>query len=282
MSALVEKLGTQCSFQIHDAIELARVRSPFQEIAVYATTQFGRVLQLDGCNMTSERDEFFYHEAMVHPALTAQRSPRNALVIGGGDGGAARQILLHPSIERVIVAELDAQVVRVCRQWLPSVSGGAFDDPRVTLSIGDGFAFLQQSQLQFDLIVMDLTDPDDNAAALYSEDFYALACAKLTETGCLTMHLGSPFFHADRVKSAMHALRAVFAQVELGCVYVPLYGTLWAMAVASRSAQLRAALPAEIEARLNQRQMKSRLRLYCGAQHAALFADSPFLREFRL
>jgi spermidine synthase len=281
MSTLVEKLGAQCSFQIHDAIKLARMRSPFQEIAVYETMQFGRVLQLDGCNMTSERDEFFYHEAMVHPALVMQSAPRTALVIGGGDGGAARQILLHPSIEQLTIAELDAEVVRISRQWLPSVSGGAFDDPRVTLAIGDGFAFLQRSQMQFDLIVMDLTDPDNNAAALYSEDFYALACAKLTETGCLTMHLGSPIFHPNRVEKSMQSLRAVFEQVNLGCVYIPLYGALWAMAVASRGCDLARAAPAEIDATLGARRIDG-LQLYCGTQHAALFADSAFLRKFRV
>ncbi len=280
MSTLIERLGGQCAFQIADAAELTRMQSPFQEIAVYETAQFGRVLQLDGCNMTSERDEFFYHEAMTHPALSAQVAPRRALIIGGGDGGAARQILMHPSIETVIIAELDAEVVKISRQWLPSVSGGAFDDPRVTLNVGDGFTFLARSHALFDLIVLDLTDPDDNAAALYTGDFYARARASLTENGCLTMHVGSPIFHPDRVAKSMQSLRSVFRHVRLGCVYVPLYGTLWGIAVASQGSDVARAAPAEIDAELSARQITA-LQLYCGAQHAALYAGAPFLAPYR-
>ena len=120
-----------------NARRLARVDSPYQRIEVWDTPQLGRLFTLDGRPMTSTGDEFIYHECMVHPAALAHPSPKAALVLGGGDGGAARQLLKHPGIARIVVAELDAEVVRLTREHLPEVHGGAFDDPRVELVIGD-------------------------------------------------------------------------------------------------------------------------------------------------
>ena len=125
-----------------DARRLASVDSPYQRIEVWDTPQLGRLFTLDGRPMTSAGDEFIYHECMVHPAALAHPSPKAALVLGGGDGGAARQLLRHPGIERIVVAELDAEVVRLTREYLPEVHGGAFDDPRVELVIGDAADFV--------------------------------------------------------------------------------------------------------------------------------------------
>jgi spermidine synthase len=124
------------------ARRLASVVSPYQHIEVWDTPQLGPLFTLDGRPMTAVGDEFIYHECMVHPAALAHPSPKAALVLGGGDGGAARQLLRHPSIERIVVAELDAEVVRLTREYLPEVHGGAFDDPRVELVIGDAAHFV--------------------------------------------------------------------------------------------------------------------------------------------
>ncbi|MEA3082352.1 MAG: spermidine synthase [Paraburkholderia sp.] len=127
------------------ARRLASVVSPYQHIEVWDTPQLGRLFTLDGRPMTAVGDEFIYHECMVHPAALAHPSPKAALVLGGGDGGAARQLLRHPSIERIVVAELDAEVVRLTREYLPEVHGGAFDDPRVELVIGDAAHFVAEA-----------------------------------------------------------------------------------------------------------------------------------------
>ncbi|HET9470093.1 MAG TPA: polyamine aminopropyltransferase, partial [Usitatibacter sp.] len=108
-----------------------RRRTPYQLLEVYETPELGRIFRLDGCNMTSERDEFFYHENLVHPAAVAHPSPRQALVIGGGDGGSSEELLKHPSIERVHMAELDPDVIEVARAQFGRVHRGAFDDPRL-------------------------------------------------------------------------------------------------------------------------------------------------------
>ncbi len=155
-----------------NARRLARVDSPYQRIEVWDTPQLGRLFTLDGRPMTATGDEFIYHECMVHPAALAHPAPKAALVLGGGDGGAARQLLKHPGIERIVVAELDAEVVRLIRKHLPEVHGGAFDDPRVELVIGDAADYVVGAVAQFDLVVFDLTPPDSPAAGLYTPDFY--------------------------------------------------------------------------------------------------------------
>src|SRR5690606_6591919 len=122
----------------------------------------------------SERDEFIYHECMVHPAALAHPAPRRALVLGGGDGGSSEELLKHPSIERVVMAELDGAVIDIARRHLEQVHRGAFDDPRLDVRMGDGFAFVRDTDETFDLIVLDLTDPDTPAEQLYSAEFFRM------------------------------------------------------------------------------------------------------------
>ncbi len=128
-----------------NARRLARIESEYQEIEVWETSLLGRLFTLDGRPMTSVGDEFVYHECMTHPAALAHPAPKKALVLGGGDGGAARQLLRHPCIERIVVAELDAAVVDMARRFLGDVHQGALDDPRVELAIGDAARVRQRA-----------------------------------------------------------------------------------------------------------------------------------------
>ncbi|CAH2892078.1 MAG: Spermidine synthase (EC [uncultured Paraburkholderia sp.] len=214
---------------------IARVDSPFQRIEVWETPQLGRLFTLDGRPMTSTGDEFIYHECMVHPAALAHPAPKAALVLGGGDGGAARQLLAHPGIERIVVAELDEQVVRLTREHLPEVHGGAFEDARVDarveLAIGDAAHYVAAAadaqSAPFDLIVFDLTPPDSPAAGLYTTDFYRQLKRVMSPDAALSVHLGSPYFHAARIAGLLDDLRRAFAVVRTMNTFVPLYGSLW-------------------------------------------------------
>ena len=153
---------------------LQTIDSPFQRIEVYDTQQFGKLFRLDGRLMTSEGEEFFYHECMTHPALLAHANPQSVLVIGGGDGGSSEEIFKHPSVKRIVMAELDPAVIDVARAHFGSIHKGVLDDPRMKITIGDGFDYVQHCQEKFDLIVLDLTDPDTPAFRLYSEKFFRL------------------------------------------------------------------------------------------------------------
>lgn len=261
-----------------NARRLASVDSPHQHIEVWDTPQLGLLFTLDGRPMTSTGDEFIYHECMVHPAALSHPAPRAALVLGGGDGGAARQLLRHRGIERIVVAELDAEVVRLTREHLPDVHGGAFDDPRVELVIGDAARYVEATRERFDLVVFDLTPPDSPAAGLYTTAFYANLKRVMTHDAVLSLHLGSPYFHAPRIVGLLRDLRASFATVRTLAAFVPLYGSLWMMATASDTLD-PAALPADVIAtRIRERGIEG-LRFYGAMTHAGLFAASYAARD---
>jgi spermidine synthase len=256
---------------------LERRRTPFQLLEVYETAELGRIFRLDGCNMTSERDEFFYHENLVHPAAVAHRAPRHALVIGGGDGGSSEELLKHPSIERVHMAELDPDVIEVSRAQFGRVHRGAFDDPRLEVTVGDGLAYLRGTRARYDLVVMDLTDPIGPSAELYSPATFALARSAMAPGAALTLHIGSPFSHPERVRGMLANLRQVFPRVAPYFVHIPLYGSIWGFACASDTLDPREISAAEVERAIAERGLAD-LQYYNGEAHAALFALPNYIR----
>jgi spermidine synthase len=169
---LTEWLTGDSGYCFRTSQPLVDFQSEYQRVRIYESPRFGKLLRLDDCFMTSEKDEFFYHENMVHPAAVTHLAPRRALVIGGGDGGACEEILKHPSIEKVVLAELDPAVVDVSKEHLPSIHRNAFDDPRFELRIGDGAAFVRETDERFDLVLLDLTDPVGEAVALYQRELF--------------------------------------------------------------------------------------------------------------
>jgi spermidine synthase len=260
------------------ARRVAHVDSPHQRIDVWDTPQLGVLFTLDERPMTSVGDEFVYHECMVHPAALAHPAPRKALVLGGGDGGAARQLLAHPSIERIVVAELDEAVLAMAREHLTQVHQGALDHPRVRIVIGDAARFVATTAERFDLVVFDLTPPDSPAAELYTPAFYARLKGALAPCAVLSMHLGSAQFHLDRAAALVRGLKASFATVCVMSAFVPLYGSQWLMALASDTLDCAALLKHEIDARLGDRGVAG-LRYYDAALHPGLFALPRFVRE---
>ena len=275
---LFEWLNADAGVVFRRGTLLESIATAHQKLEVFDTPALGRMFRLDGCNMTSERDEFFYHENLVHPAAIAQPAPKCALVIGGGDGGSIEELFKHPSIERVVMAELDAEVVRIARAHFQSVHRGALDDPRLEIRIGDGFAFLEQTNEKFDMVLMDLTDPVGPAAALYSTEFFRAADRVLPPTGTLGLHLGSPFFQPRRYAQTLRALREVFGIVQPYFVHIPLYGANWGMACASQSTDPLALSAMEVDARLAERRI-ARLQYFNGAIHCAGFAVPNYVRE---
>ncbi|WP_099735433.1 polyamine aminopropyltransferase [Comamonas sp. 26] len=253
-------------------------QTPFQQLELLQTPQFGKVLRLDDRFMTSEGEEFFYHEALVHPAAMAHPAPRKALILGGGDGGAAEELLKHPSIERVVLAELDEAVVQFSRQHLQTVHRGALDDARVQVCIGDGLALMDETDERFDLALMDLTDPDTPASALYSPASLARMKRVLAPGGALVLHLGSPVFHGKQVAELARSLREQFAVVRCYGLYIPLYGAYWGLAVASDELDPLELREQRVAERLKQRNVGD-LQYYNTQVHGALFALPGYYRE---
>ncbi|HZZ94572.1 MAG TPA: polyamine aminopropyltransferase [Usitatibacter sp.] len=255
-----------------------RRQTPFQLLEVYDTPELGRIFRLDGSNMTSERDEFFYHENLVHPAAVAHPAPRRALVIGGGDGGSSEELLKHPSLEVVHMAELDPVVIEVAKAQFQRVHRGAFDDPRLQVTVGDGLAYLRETHERYDLVCMDLTDPVGPAVELYSPVTFKLAKGAMNPEGALTLHMGSPFSHPDRVRQTLASLRQVFARVTPYFVHIPLYGSIWGFACASDVLE-PGALTAEAVERVIAERGLGDLQYYNGQTHRAVFAQPNYVRK---
>jgi len=238
---------------VRSAGTLARFRSAYQDVEVHDSVPFGKLFRLDGHFMTSERDEFFYHENMIHVPALAHPGPERALIVGGGDGGSAEELLKYPSMRSVTIAEIDKAVIDISREHLQAVHRGALDDPRVTIRIGDGFRFVMDTRDAFDLIVLDLTDPGGPSTALYTPEFYAACAARLGPQGAMTMHVGSPVAHPERVRETLAELRRSFAVVTPYLTAVPLYGGTWMMACCSASLDPRALQASDVDLRIAQR-----------------------------
>lgn len=277
---LVEQLNPDYGYFLRATSKVAAGRTRFQDMEVYDTPLFGRVLRLDSVFMTSEKDEFFYHENLVHLAATTHPAPRRALVIGGGDGGAVEEILKHPGIEHVVLAELDDGVIAASREYLHAIHRGAFDDPRCEIHIGDGKTYIETATESFDLLLLDLTDPHGPSQALYTQEFYTACRQRLSADGLLALHIESPVTRPATCARIVATLRTVFPIVRPYLVYVPLYGTWWGFAIASNasSSDPLSIAEAEVDHRIADRGLTD-LRFYNGAMHHAVFALPNFVRE---
>jgi len=275
---MTEQLTDDWGFYIRSAHRFERFRSAYQTIEVHDSAPFGKLFRLDGHFMTSERDEFFYHENLVHVAALSHPKPERALIVGGGDGGSAEELLKHPSIGSVTLAEIDARVVDIARTYLGAVHRGSLDDPRLTLVIGDGFGFVRTATERYDLIVLDLTDPGGPSELLYTPDFYRACASRLTPQGALTLHIASPIAHPDRIRETLAHLRAAFSIVTPYLTSVPLYGGMWMMACASATLDPKGVSAEEIDRRIASRGIAN-LQYYNGEMHRAALALPNFVRE---
>ncbi len=275
--ALTEHLTDDWAFFIRSAREYERFRSPHQAVEVHDTVQFGKLFRLDGHFMTSERDEFFYHENLIHPAALAHPKPERALIVGGGDGGSAEELLKYATMRSITLVEIDLAVVDIARKYLQSVHKGSLDDPRVDLRIEDGFAFVRNGTEQYDLIVLDLTDPGGPSSPLYSTEFYRACAARLRPMGAMAMHLASPVAHPDRIRGALADLRAAFPVVTPYLTSIPLYGGMWMMACCAAQLDPHYLTPLEVDRRIAQRGIRD-LQYFNGDVHRGSLALPNFVR----
>lgn len=275
---LIEPLNASIGFYVKANRRIGEWRTKYQKIAIFDTPHYGRIFRLDDYNMTSEREEFVYHENLVHPALTAHSAPKKVLIIGGGDGGASEEALKHPSVEQVTLVEIDEDVIAVAKEHFKAVHHNVFDNPRLRVILDDGMQFVRDTQDKFDLIALDLNDPVGPAAALYSEDFFRQCRTALTPEGALALHIGSPTAQPERVAALAQRLNRVFRIVRPYTLYIPLYGALWALAVCSERLDPKAFSTDEIDTRIQKRKL-AQLQYYNGESHLGVFALPNFVRE---
>ncbi len=211
--------------------EIEHVHSEFQDIHLFETYDFGKLLVIDGTVQTTERDEYIYHEMIVHMPMCTHPNPEKVLVIGGGDGGAAREALKHDPKE-VHVVEIDRAVVEICKMHMPSISC-SYKDERVHLHIEDGIKFVKREE-NFDVIIIDSTDPVGPAAGLFEDSFYKNLKKALREGGIIAQQSGTPFYHSEELCGAVKNLKKIFKNVAIFLAYIPTYPSgMWSFVMAS-------------------------------------------------
>lgn len=220
------------SFKVEET--LFSETSPYQRVDVVQTRGHGAMLINNGVIMLSERDEFVYHEMIAHVPLFVHPTPRRVLIIGGGDGGTAREVLRHPSVERAVMVEIDETVVRACREHLPDVSA-ALDDPRLDLRIDDGVRFVHETTGRFDVVLVDSTDPVGPAAPLFDRAFYKDVSRILADDGILVTQAESPFYDPELQRPMLENQRPLFPRLHLYLFSTLTYpGGLWSFGFASK------------------------------------------------
>lgn len=217
---------------------LHSTRSPYQSITIADTGAYGRALFLDGKIQTTERDEPLYHEPLVHVPNVLHATPSQVLILGGADGGAARESLKWHSVQRVVVVDIDQIVVDSCKQFLPSIAQGSLDDPRCDLIVADALEYIRDTTDTFDVIICDLTDPmeDSPSLDLFTLQFFKKLTARLTPKGAISIQVGpASLIESPTLMPRICAtLRHVFPSVHPYHVFVPTFGSPLGMAVATK------------------------------------------------
>ena len=278
---LTESLDDGFSYSIRTSRVLSKFQSTHQSVEVHESESFGRLLVLDGSFNVSEKDEFFYHENLVHVAACTHPRPATALIVGGGDGGAAEELLKHACIQSVKLVEINQAVIDEARAHLRAVHKGVIDEidghPKLRIHIADGMDYIKNAGECYDVIVLDLTDPGGPSTPLYTANFYQACAARLNPRGLLALHIASPFAQQHRVVSALTALTSAFVIVSPCMVTVPLSGGLWMMACASNILDPAVLTAAAVDTRLATRGIAN-LQFYNGSTHVAAMALPNFVR----
>ena len=256
-------------------------QTAYQHVDVLESRVFGRSLVLDGKTQSTERDEHLYHEALVHPAMLMHSNPRTVFIGGGGEGGTLREVLAHRSVERVVMLDLDQEVVELCRRFLPNHHQGSFDDSRVELHFQDARQYLEESRETFDVLIMDLVDPLEGGTAyrLYTEEFYRIVKSRMGAGGIMVTQSGpAGLLSFDECFTTIYkTLASIFPSTVPSQVHVPAFATLWGIILASES-KLPTLTDEQVDGLVAER-INKELRFYDGESHRNMFAMPRYVRQ---
>lgn len=271
---IVDQGATDVTSAFRVTRRLHEERTPYQHLEIYESPLFGRMLVLDGAVQTTEGDEFVYHEMLAHAALCTHAAPRRVLIIGGGDGGLLEEALKHP-VERVTMVEIDEAVIRASREYLPTICGRAFEDPRTTLVVGDGIAYVHETTDRFDVVLIDSTDPEGPAIGLFEEAFYAQIARRLAPDGVVAVQSGSAVYQQALIRMVRQRLRPSFPVVRTFVATVMAYpGVLWSFTMGSLGTDPVRVRDIDIARRVE----RFELKYYTSSRHSAAFDLPPYLR----
>lgn len=253
--------------------------TPYQTVEVFETDTWGNLMTIDGMVMLSEKDEFVYHEMMAHLPLLTHPKPETVLIIGGGDGGTAREVMRHESVRQVDMVEIDEAVVRASKLHMPAV--GDFSNPKLNVIYENGLSFVESPNQRYDVIIIDGSDPVGPAVDLFKKEFYENCRRCLSENGVLISQTESPFVasYHESIRSVQRAIGELFPVARLLLSYIPLYPSgMWSMSIASNT---RDPLSEEVLNEIPQRSasFQKELKYYNKDIHAAAFALPGFVQQ---
>ncbi|MBS0017385.1 MAG: polyamine aminopropyltransferase [Arthrospira sp. SH-MAG29] len=223
----------------HGVIDiLAHQKTPYQEMYIVETGAYGKALVLDGKWQSCTGDEFLYHEPLVHPGMVIQGKPEKVLVLGGGEGATIREVLRWKTVDRVVMVDIDGDVVEACRQYLPEMHQNAFEDPRTELVVGDALEFLDTTDQKWDVIISDLSDPIEEGPSfkLFTKEYFENIRRVLADDGIFVIQAGpvAPGNLNLHVR-IVNTVNAVFPHVQSYTSFIPTYGAPWGFAIASEN-----------------------------------------------
>ena len=259
---------------------LAFARTPFQEMYIVETGAYGKALVLDGKWQSCTGDEFLYHEPLIHPAMLAHGNPRSVLILGGGEGATAREILRWKSVEQAVMIDIDGEVVDACKKHLPEMHQGAFDNPRLELVIGDALQYLDDTERKFDIVISDLSDPIEEGPSfkLFTKEYFEKVRGVLNAGGVFVVQAGpvSPaemYLHCRLVST----LRSVYAHTASLTSYVPTYAAPWSYILAGDNPIDTRPDPDEID-RILAEKTTGQLRMFDGTALLGMYQLPKHLR----
>lgn len=246
-------------------------QTEFQKLDMVETEEFGNMLILDGMVMTTQKDEFVYHEMVAHVPLFTHPNPKNVLVVGGGDGGVIREVLKHPSVEKATLVEIDGKVIEYSKKYLPEIAG-KLDDPRVDVKVDDGFMHIANSENEYDVIMVDSTEPVGPAVNLFTKGFYEGISKALKEDGVFVAQTDNPWFHSHLITNVFSDVKEVFPITRLYTANIPTYPSgLWTFTIGSKQYD-----PLEVE---EDRFHDIDTKYYTKELHKAAFALPKFVQD---
>lgn len=265
-----ERLNEDFSQMLAVSAELYRGHTGLQEAVVFRNSVFGKVFALDGIVQLTDRDSHIYHEMIAHVPMISHGVVARVLIVGGGDGGVLYEVLKHDSVEHVTLVELDRGVIDLARRYFPEVSGGAFFDGRADVVIGDGAVFVAETQQQFDLIIVDSTDPIGPGEVLFGAEFYEKCRARLRPGGMIAVQGGASFFQFEKLEAVRQRLAECFGAAVPYFAPVPTYAAGMLALIVAGAAE-RAISPKKETIHRRFTALRGRTRYYSPLTHHAAF-----------
>ena len=259
--------------------ELARVQSEFQDIVIFESFSHGRVMVLDGAIQITEADEFVYQEMLTHVPLLAHGEAETVLIIGAGDGGVLRRVLQHRGVKRAVMVEIDGEVIRLSKEFLPSIAGDAWNDPRAEVIVGDGIDYVKRAaDATFDAIIVDSTDPIGVGEVLFTDEFYANCARILSPRGLVVNQCGVPAMQADELRDTSLRRAKFFPHVSAYVAAVPTYvGGFMTLGWSAKDATLTQVSTAEIRRRAEAAGILGTTRYWTPEIHTGAFNLPPYI-----